>query len=51
MKKIYIGVLLVCFWVQKNTTARRGKGWWYWSARLGAWAAGKVRMIDARSQA
>ena len=35
MRKIYVGILLICFWVQKNTTARRGKGWWYWSARGG----------------
>jgi len=49
MRKIYIGILMICFWVQKNTTARRGKGWWYWSARLGAWAATKAGHSNAQS--
>ncbi len=48
MRKIYVGMLLICFWVQKNTTARKGSPWWYWSARLGAWCASRVRSIDAR---
>ena len=42
MKKIYAGILLACLWVQRRTTARLGKGWWYWSARIGAWAARKA---------
>ncbi len=49
MRKIYVGILLICFWVQKNTTARQGKGSWYWSAMLGAWAARRVRRLDAGS--
>ena len=46
MKKIYTGILLTCLWVQRKTTARVGSPWWYWSARIGSWAATKAGAYD-----
>jgi len=48
MRKFYIGILLFCFWVQRRTVARVNSPWWYWSARIGAWAAGKAGEYDAQ---
>ncbi len=46
VRKIYVGILILCYWIQKKTVRRPMGFWWRHSARLGAWAARRAQKID-----
>jgi hypothetical protein len=42
MRKIYIGLLLVCYWLQKKNWRNPSGLIWRVTTRIGAWAAGRA---------
>tara|TARA_R110002074_G_scaffold251536_2_gene423053 strand:+ start:3064 stop:3246 length:183 start_codon:yes stop_codon:yes gene_type:complete len=42
MRKIYIGILLGCFWLQKKNWRRPSGLVWRITTLIGGWAAGKA---------
>ena len=47
MRKIYIGILLICYWLQKKNWRRPSGLVWRITTRIGAWSA---RIITGNSQ-
>ena len=42
MRKIYIGILLACYWLQKKNWRKPFGLVWRLTTPIGAWAAGKA---------
>jgi hypothetical protein len=42
MRKIYIGILLICYWLQKKNWRKPYGLVWRFTTPIGAWAAGKA---------